>query len=89
MSDNRNSFQNAPQSNPLTLTTKQVAVRLITSTKTVHRLVSSGKLSAFQIAGRGPLRFRPTDVDRLLVPIQNQDNAEDLSSFIATTVGKG
>jgi excisionase family DNA binding protein len=47
------------------LTVKDVCSRLNVSTRTVYRLIKSGKLSAKRIAGQW--RFEQRDVDRLLI----------------------
>ena len=85
MPDLTNPPQNSPNSLPSIITTRQVAARLASSMKTVRRLVDSGTLRAYRIAGRGPLRFHAADVERLLIPAQKPDLGDDLDAFITHT----
>jgi excisionase family DNA binding protein len=54
------------QPSPSFMTSSEVADFLRFSTKTIQRLVQSGRLKAYRLCGAGPRRFRRQDVERLL-----------------------
>jgi excisionase family DNA binding protein len=69
------------------LTTSEAADFLRVSTKTIERLVKSGRLRSYRIAGSGPRRFRQQDVERILesestFPVLEQP--DEFESFITT-----
>ena len=50
------------------LSTREAADRLGVSVSTVRRAVADGSLSPVRLSRRGRFRFRPADVDALLLP---------------------
>jgi excisionase family DNA binding protein len=72
------------------LTATQVAQRLTITVRTVDRLVEDGDLPCFRIAKSGHRRFKPDDVERLLVREKTADErADDLDDFITHNIKKG
>ena len=74
-----------PLTSPLStslLTIKIVAAILSCSPRSVRRLIDTKQLPAFRIGKTQTIRIRRSDVERLLVPIQD-DAPVDLTSFIA------
>ena len=50
------------------LTLEEAAAYLKVSKPTIYRLCSEGCLPFYKLAGTGQRRFRPSDLDALLVP---------------------
>ena len=55
------------------ITVKQAAEMLLVSGMTVRRLITSGALPAWRVAGTGPVRLKRADVEALRVPVFPHD----------------
>lgn len=55
------------------ITVKDAAEILAVSGMTVRRLISSGALPAWRVAGTGPIRINSEDVEALRVPVSPHD----------------
>lgn len=51
------------------ITVKQAAEILAVSGMTIRRLIDTGKLPAWRVAGNGPIRMNRADVEALRVPV--------------------
>ena len=58
------------------ITVKEAARILAVSSMTVHRLIRSGALPAWRVAGTGPIRINSEDVEALRVPVSPNDIKE-------------
>lgn len=69
------------------LTAKEIATRLRICTKTVDRMVRSGKLTCYRIGNGRTRRFKTSEVERLLQPQASCAVREEaLNDFIAREV---
>lgn len=55
------------------ITVKEAARILAVSGMTVRRLIVSGALPAWRVAGTGPIRLNSEDVEALRVPVSPND----------------
>lgn len=55
------------------ITVKEAAEILAVSSMTVRRLITSGTLPAWRVAGTGPIRLNRIDVEALRVPVPTHD----------------
>lgn len=55
------------------ITVKEAARILAVSGMTVRRLIASGELPAWRVAGKGPIRINSEDVEALRVPVSPHD----------------
>jgi excisionase family DNA binding protein len=60
------------------LSTREAADRLGVSVSTVRRCVAEGVLAPIRISRRGRFRFRPLDVEALLLPVHEQAVLDEL-----------
>lgn len=51
------------------ITVKEAAEMLAISGMTVRRLIATGELPAWRVAGTGPIRINSEDVEALRVPV--------------------
>lgn len=58
------------------ITVKQAAEMLKVSGMTIRRLIDTGKLPAWRVAGDGPIRIERADVEALRVPVSPLEEAE-------------
>jgi excisionase family DNA binding protein len=65
------------------LTISEVAHALRCSTRSVHRLISTGRLPAIKVAGSRLVRIEQTALERLLEPVGPVLADLDLEAFIA------
>ena len=54
------------------ITVKEAARMLAVSPMTVRRLIDSGRLPAWRVAGDGPIRIESEDVETLKVPARKE-----------------
>ncbi len=66
----------------LLLSIADVAKRVGRSSKTISRLIGSGHLRAFRLAGKGAWMIRWSDVEGLLIPSQPQYWSEGIDEHI-------
>lgn len=59
------------------ITVKEAARILAVSSMTVRRLIASGALPAWRVAGTGPIRLNSEDVEALRVPVSPHDIEEE------------
>jgi len=69
------------------LTIRETADRLRVSIATVRRLIRSKSLPAYRVGHSGPYRIRNSDIDELLVPVDDLDEDVDLDDFIDNQIG--
>jgi excisionase family DNA binding protein len=59
------------------ITVKEAAEILAVSGMTVRRLINSGALPAWRVAGTGPVRLSRLDVEAMRVPVCPPDEEEE------------
>ena len=59
------------------ITVKDAAEMLAVSGMTVRRLIASGDLPAWRVAGTGPIRINSEDVEALRVPVCADDGEQE------------
>lgn len=69
------------ESQPRLVTTREVASLLRVSTKTIRRMVLAGALRSFVIGVGNRIRFKVSDIEQLLHPVQSPDTS-GLLAFI-------
>lgn len=57
---------------PLYLTRNEVATLLNVSTRTLDRWVEQGRIKSYRVNGIQSLRFKVSDVDKLLIPVEKE-----------------
>jgi excisionase family DNA binding protein len=59
------------------ITVKEAAQMLAVSGMTVRRLIDTGALPAWRVAGTGPIRLNSLDVEAMRVPVFPPDKKEN------------
>lgn len=59
------------------ITVKEAAEILAVSGMTVRRLIESGTLPAWRVAGTGPIRLNSLDVEAMRVPVSPSDSEKE------------
>lgn len=62
---------------PLYLTRNEVATLLNVSTRTLDRWVEQGRITSYRVVGIQSLRFKVSDVDQLLIPVDKGESPPD------------
>ena len=57
------------------LTIRETAALLALSTRTIHRYIAEGKLKAYRVAGEKVIRIKREDMEALLQPLSDEDEA--------------
>jgi excisionase family DNA binding protein len=60
------------------ITVKQAAEMLKVSGMTIRRLIDTGRLPAWRVAGDGPIRIGRSDVEALRVPVFTPDDEREV-----------
>ena len=58
-----------PETTGQIITVKQAAEMLLVSGMTIRRLINTGQLPAWRVAGDGPVRLNSLDVEAMRVPV--------------------